>query len=239
MPPLAKSAELASPPALGVLPASATDESESLFERFAWIYIFCREHVFRNDTPRIIKALWQDKTPPGQTRLLEIGCGPGFYSRKLARRFPEIEVAGIDNSKKQLEYARSQAAQCSLGNCKFVQGNVLDLAQPNNSFTNVIASRLFTVLPERERAVAEMFRVLRPGGKCLVAEPRFAFSASIPLMTMRVLARLNGYAGEYREPTRATALSAEEFRRLFRTQPWTRVQTWRVGRYQYALCEKS
>jgi hypothetical protein len=71
-----------------------------------------------------------------------------------------------------------------------------------------------------------------------VAEPRFAFSASIPLLTMRAIARVNGDSREYREPMKATVLPHAHFRALFATQPWSRIKTWRAGRYQYALCEK-
>src|SRR5438045_8729557 len=99
----------------------------------------------------------------------------------------------------------------ALHNCAFEWGDVLNLPQPDNSFSQLVASRLFTILPERERAVAEIFRVLNSGGKCFVAEPRFAFSASIPLLTMRALARVNGYSGEYREPEKATVLPYSHF----------------------------
>ncbi|MBV9010268.1 MAG: class I SAM-dependent methyltransferase [Verrucomicrobia bacterium] len=231
------------PPAPSVVAPSRrsgldSQPAESLFERFAWIYIFCREKVFRDDTHRIVRKLWPQGQPPPRTEILELGCGPGFYSRTLAARFPRANVTGIDSSKRQLEYARDKARQCRVPNCRFERGNVLDLAQPADAFNAVIASRLFTVLPRRERGVAEIFRVLSPGGKCFIAEPRFAMSASIPLMVMRLLARLSGYWGEYREPTNATVLSRDQFRALVKTQPWAQVDLWRAGRYQYAVCQK-
>jgi ubiquinone/menaquinone biosynthesis C-methylase UbiE len=170
--------------------------------------------------------------------VLELGCGPGFYACRLAKRFPQISVLGIDSSKQLVRYAREKARKNALRNCSFERGNVLKLAQTDESFEALVASRLFTILPERERAVSEIFRVVKSGGKCFVAEPRFAFSASIPLLTMRALARVNGHAQEYREPMTATTLSQGSFRALFATQPWARIETWRVGRYQYALCEK-
>jgi arsenite methyltransferase len=231
------------PPAAAAVPQALRrprkpEPAESLFERFAWIYIFCRENIFRDDTQRIIRRLWPKGRAPEKTQILEVGCGPGFYARALATHCPETSVLGIDDSKRQLEYARVKAMKCGMRNCRFERGNVLDLAQADNSFHVVIASRLFTVLRERERALDEMFRVLGPGGKCFIAEPRFAFSASIPLLMMRLLARLNGYDGEYREPIQAMTLSVNEFRALFETQPWARLEIWRAGRYQYALCEK-
>ena len=212
------------------------EKPDNLFERFAWIYIFCREKVFRDDTGRITRAFWPAGEPPASSKVLELVCGPGFYARTLASRFRQISVLGVDSSKVLVKYACAKAM--ALHNCAFEWGDVLNLPQPDNSFSQLVASRLFTILPERERAVAEIFRVLNSGGKCFVAEPRFAFSASIPLLTMRALARVNGYSREYREPIKATVLSYRHFCALFATQPWSRMKTWRVGRYQYALCEK-
>jgi hypothetical protein len=83
-----------------------------------------------------------------------------------------------------------------------------------------------------------MFRVLRPGGRCFVAEPRYTFWASLPLFAMWMLASLTHYENGYREPRRASVLSHCAFENLFATQPWKRVSAWQDGRYQYALCEK-
>ena len=81
-------------------------EQESLFERFHWLYAFCREHLFRDDTERIAQMLWPAAPPPAASRLLEIGCGPGFYSCGLAHRFAQLQVTGIDRAELQLRRAR-------------------------------------------------------------------------------------------------------------------------------------
>ena len=216
----------------------AKASSDSLFEHFAWLYIFCREKLFRDDTQRMIQALWPTAEPHDGTKMIELGCGPGFYSCGLARRFPQISVLGVDRSANQLSWARQKRNRLGLKNCRFQGDNVLELSHADESFDVLIASRLFTVLPSRRQAVAEMYRVLRPGGRCFVAEPRWAFWASIPLLLMWLLARLTHFHNGYREPTRARVLSTREMNRLFATQPWRRVETWREGRYQYALCEK-
>lgn len=222
------------------LPVEETSDTsaDSLFEHFAWLYIFCREKLFRDDTARMIKALWPDGKPKAGQTLIELGCGPGFYSCKLAERFPEINVVGVDRSPKQLGWAREKRDRLGLSNCRFKSDNVLELSLQDETFDVLIASRLFTVLPNRRRAVAEMHRVLRPGGRCFIAEPRWAFWASIPLFMMWLLAGLTHFKNGYREPTRARVLSIKEMNRLFATQPWRRIETWREGRYQYALCEK-
>jgi len=211
-------------------------KTDSLFEQFDWIYILCREKIFRDDTQRIIASLWPSSRPRPLACLIELGCGPGFYSRKLARMFPELDVLGLDRSRRQLEFACDLAR--GLNNCRFERGDVLNVRRPPESFDYLLASRLFTVLPEPDRAVSEMFRLLKPGGRCFIAEPRFKFWAAIPLFIMRVLASVSGQANGCREPSTVTVFPIQVFERLFRTQPWQTVRVWQQGRYQYALCEK-
>ncbi len=215
------------------------DPTDSLFERVAWLYAFCRERLFRDDTKRIISALWQNETPPSGTSVVELGCGPGFYSRRLAQKFPQIAVTGVDRSQSQLRAARRRAAAEKISNCVFERVNALALPTPNCSFDVLIASRIFTVLPDHERAVAEMFRVLKVGGRCFIAEPRYAFWASIPLTAMWLLASAIHSGNGYREPKKATVLKPAAFADLFRPFPWKSVRIWLDGRYQYAVCEKS
>ena len=219
--------------------ASASESTDSLFEHVDWLYVFCREHLFRDDTDRIISALWQNQSPASGVRVIELGCGPGFYSRKLAQRFPQIAVTGLDRSERQLCWARERVRASSIQNCAFERVNVLSLPCADESFDALIASRMFTILPERRRAVNEMFRVLRTGGRCFIAEPRYAFWASIPLFSMWLLASVIHSGNGYREPTRATVLNFRAFETLFIHLPWKSVRVWRDGRYQYALCEKA
>ena len=195
---------------VGRLPSEA-ESADSLFERVAWLYAFCREHLFRDDTRRIIKALWQNKPPVSGLRVIELGCGPGFYSRKLAQQFPQIVVTGVYRSPSQVRSARKRVAAKNIGNCVFERVNALALPSEDASFDVLIASRIFTVLPDHQRAVSEMFRVLKSGGRCFIAEPRHAFWASIPLTTMCLLARVIHSGNGYREPKKATVLSNEAF----------------------------
>jgi arsenite methyltransferase len=215
-----------------------SEQPESLFERFAWLYIFCREKLFRDDTERIVAGLWSGCKPQSGMRLIELGCGPGFYACRLASRFPQLSVLGVDSSKKQLNWAREKVRAQDLTNCSFERVNVLALSYDSESFDSLIASRLLTILPVREKAVAEMFRILGSGGRCFVAEPRYTFWASLPLFAMWMLASVTRYENGYREPRKASVLSRAAFQRLFATQPWKDVRTWQDGRYQYALCEK-
>src|SRR5260370_10845650 len=182
------------------VPAESTD---SLFEHVALLYAFCRERRCRDDTELIIAAFWQTQTPADGTRVIELGCGPGFYSRKLARRFPQMAVTGVDRSESQVRSARQRAAAENVNNCIFERVNALALPSADATFDILIASRIFTVLPDHGRAVAELFRVLKPVGRWFIDQPRHVFWASIPLMPMWLLASVihsgNGYPDPRKE----------------------------------------
>lgn len=217
----------------------AGDEPESLYERFPWLYAFCRDHLFRDDTEKIAGALWPAGGPPSGGCLLELGCGPGFYARRLAARFEHLRVTGIDRSGRQLRGAR--AAACRIGNCAFEEGDVLALDRPTSSIDAVVVSRLFIVLAEGDRVLEEVHRVLKPGGRCFVAEPRSAIRAAVPLHALRLRARLSeryGRAGIYREPGGISVMTSGEFGTLIHSRPWASTRRWQDTWYQYAVCEK-
>lgn len=216
------------------------NELENLYERFPWFYAFCRNHLFRDDTEKIVAALWPLGTPSKGESLLELGCGPGFYARRLASCFEHLQVTGIDRSVRQLRRAHAGAAR--LDNCGFGEGNVLALCRPDASVDSVVVSRLLFILSERKRALAEMHRVLRAGGRCFIAEARSALRAAAPLNAMQLLASLSDFSDAHlwRQPDsdRRTVLATYEFWTLIQSQPWRYVRCWRDVWYQYAVCEK-
>ncbi len=222
---------------------SNPEPPESLFERFSWLYAFFREHLFRDDTDGIAAALWPQGAPPEGSHLLELGCGPGFYCCQFAERFRQLNVLGIDRSRQQLRRARNNARSRRLDNVRFEQSNALALELPSESVDALLAVRLFTILPQREEALAEMHRVTRTGGRCFVAEPCSRVRAAIPLWIMWTAANLMAMAGDYRsrafrEPPSATVLTPAEFGGLVTSQPWRTVWRWQDAHYQYAICEK-
>ncbi len=231
----------AAPARIDPLGVHAGDEPASLFDRFPWCYAFCREWLFRDHTSGIVAALWPAGAPPAGSRLLELGCGPGFYARRLAGRFRQLRVVGVDRSAAQLRRARARADARHLTNCRFERADVHALPLPTAAVDAVVAARLVTILPEPARALAEMHRVLRPGGRCFLAEPRSRFWTNLPLRALWLLAQLSTVRGgrvAYREPRHATVLSAAEFGALVGSQPWGDVRCWHDARYHYAVCEK-
>lgn len=225
--------------------ADVAQEADSLFERHAWIYAFFREYLFRDDTDGIAAALWpQGAPPPGSQLLVELGCGPGFYSCRFAERYRGLQVLGVDRSRQQLRRAKRNAHKRQLDNCRFEEADALALTFESGSVDALVASRLFTVLQQREQALAEMYRVVRPGGRCFIAEPCSKLRTAVPLRMMWLLAHLMALFGNYqvrpyREPAQAAVIPPEAFGALVMTQPWRTVWRWQDAYYQYALCEKN
>ena len=221
------------------LPHTAS-EPDSLFERWAWFYSLCREYLFRDHTEEIAHSLFPAGGPLPGTQVLELGCGPGFYACKLAQQYPQIATTGIDLSEQLIARARSRASARSLGNCTFRHGDAQALPELPGPIDAVIVSRLFLIVPNKEAVLAEILRVLRPGGRCFIAEPTSGFRTRLPLSCMWLLARLTtSPAGKYREPQQAEVMSRPDFAALIHSQPWGSVELEYDGWYQYAVCTKA
>jgi ubiquinone/menaquinone biosynthesis C-methylase UbiE len=217
----------------------AREPGENLFEQCAWLYAICREYLFRDHTAEITQSLFPEDGPLSGTYVLEVGCGPGFYARRLAQRYPTIRTMGIDMSARLLEWAKVRASNQKLQNCSFCEGDAQALPELNAPVDAVICSRLLLIVPDREAVLAEVFRILRPGGRCFLAEPTSEFKTRIPLLGMQLAASVIGRPARFdRKLHKAEVLRHEAFCDLIRTQPWNAVTIRTGSGYQYAICQK-
>ena len=217
----------------------AHTQPDSLFERWAWFYALCREYLFRDHTDEIAGSLFPSAGPKPGTHVVELGCGPGFYSCRLAEEFPGIQTTGIDLSENLLVRAKLRAARRRLVNCDFRLGDAHALPASIGGVDSIVVSRLFLIVPERETVLREIYRVLRPGGRCFIAEPTSGFRTRIPLSCMWILSKLTSSpGGSYREPLQAHVMTRPDFETLIHSQPWASVELQYDGWYQYAICGK-
>ena len=103
--------------------------------------------------------------------ILEVGCGTGPVSRELAGRPGTGEVVGVDPSPVFLAAARKLAI--NLPNLNFIEGDGRSLPCEDHSFDAIIFHTTLSHVPEPQAALAEAFRVLRPGGVLAVFDGNY------------------------------------------------------------------
>jgi ubiquinone/menaquinone biosynthesis C-methylase UbiE len=104
----------------------------------------------------------------GQGKLLDVACGPGVVTAALAPRAKS--VVAFDATQEMLEKARARCAKANLTNVSFQQGNAEALPFGDGEFDGVVTRLAVHHFAEPQRAFAEMFRVLRPGGTAVIVD---------------------------------------------------------------------
>lgn len=99
-------------------------------------------------------------------RVLEVGVGTGL---SLPHYKPSLQVTGIDFSAEMLEKARERVAREGVGNIEALrQMDARSLDFPDDHFDTVVAMHVLSVVPEPERVMSEIARVVKPGGKVVI-----------------------------------------------------------------------
>jgi MPBQ/MSBQ methyltransferase len=111
-----------------------------------------------------------DPSTDPNANVLDVGCGVGGTSRYLAKRLgKDASVTGITLSPNQVKRATELAVEQSVPNAKFTVMNALDMEFEDNTFDIVWACESGEHMPDKEAYINEMMRVLKPGGKFVMA----------------------------------------------------------------------
>ncbi len=103
--------------------------------------------------------------------VLDLGCGAGMDSLLAARRVgPTGRVIGVDMTGPMVEKARANAREAGVGNVEFRQGEADRLPVADASVDVLISNGVFNLCPDKPKVLAEVFRVLRPGGRLQMAD---------------------------------------------------------------------
>jgi len=101
---------------------------------------------------------------PARARVLDIGCSTGILTRHYAEYFGE--VVGVDIDDGAVEWAQDNR---SADNIEFRVGDSMELPFADCEFDIVTCTHIYEHVPDAQRMLDEIFRVLRPGGLCYFA----------------------------------------------------------------------
>jgi len=112
------------------------------------------------------------------TKVIDVGCGAGRHSFEAYRRGADViafdqNAADLNDVDEILQAMKDQGEVPESARAEAVKGDALDLPYDNSTFDCVIASEILEHVPEDDRAIAELVRVLKPGGSLAITVPRW------------------------------------------------------------------
>lgn len=140
------------------------------------------EFVESSNVAKLLRGTLFDLLPlSADSRVLDAGCGLGAHARALAERIgPDGFVWGIDKSRVMIERARALPAATGSAELIFETGDICELPYGDESFDAVLTDRVMIHVSQPERALAEFFRVLKPGGHLVMSETDWSVFAITP-----------------------------------------------------------
>jgi ubiquinone/menaquinone biosynthesis C-methylase UbiE len=137
---------------------------------------------FRGETARRVEAIYLTPDVAAQRdavlerlalqrgeRVLDVGSGPGLLAEQMAARVgPTGEVVGVDISESMVRMARDRCRH--LPQVSFEQAEATGLPSVAGRFDVVVCTQVLEYVPDVEAAIAELVRVLRPGGRLAVMD---------------------------------------------------------------------
>lgn len=164
------------------------------------------------------------RLPPGERlRIVDLGCGPGVSTFELARLRPASAVVGVDIARRMLEEARRRERDSGLppGQVRWVRADAGRLPFRSGSVDALTGHSFLYLVPDRDAALAECLRVLRPGGRLILMEPsdrparvrellRFSRNPRF-LLSMTLWRRVSRFKGRFTPATLEATLRGAGF----------------------------
>ena len=132
------------------------------WDKVAWAYDLFADGINRKANKKLCEQVGQLIAP--EDTVLECACGTGLLSGVIAKQCRCLTAT--DFSENMLRRARRKYK--NLPNVRFEQADILKLGYPDESFDAVVAANVIHLLDAPEKALRELERVCKPGGKIII-----------------------------------------------------------------------
>lgn len=150
---------------------------------------------------------------PGET-VLDLGSGGGIDVLLSARRVgPAGKAYGLDMTDEMLALANENKAKAGVENVEFLKGNIESIPLPDNSVDVIISNCVINLSANKDRVLAEAFRVLKPGGRFAVSDV-VTRGEMLPEIRQNVLLWVGCIAGALEENEFRAKLAAAGFNNI-------------------------
>ena len=151
--------------------------SDNYVEETRFGFWFLRSHTWQHHVLRVaindLRSLFSTALPANPV-LLDAGCGQGKSFQYLRQVFAPQRLIGVDADPQSLDLSREEAARQGMA-VELIGSDCATLAVPDASVDLLFCHQTFHHLVEQEKALAEFYRVLKPGGYLLFAESTEAY----------------------------------------------------------------
>lgn len=176
--------------------------TRALFGRIAPRYELVNRVMSLGQVERWRRAAAEEARVPPEGWVLDVATGEGGMARALLRRWPGVNVVGLDFNREMLRMGRVHSAGWPI---RWAEGDALRLPFPDGFFDAVVNAFMLRNVTDGRATLAEQARVVRPGGRVVCLEmtwprrgwfqPLFRFYFGILAPVMGFL--LTGYLDEY------------------------------------------
>jgi len=147
---------------------------------------FLKTKIWKSNVLDLALADLQRLLPQGADRfskVIDVGCGFGHSFDELAKRLNPEVIYGMDADPSLQERASGAASACGVP-VRLHHANAARISLPSNEFDLVFCHQTFHHIVEQEAAMAEFFRILKPGGVLLFAESTRRYIHSLPIRVL-------------------------------------------------------
>jgi ubiquinone/menaquinone biosynthesis C-methylase UbiE len=217
-----KQGSLPPPDRKGIIRALPDDLSEANRSRlrkfgfFMFLYdaiqeSFVRPHLHKADPLKHRMIIKQMLSPLRNARILDIGCGTGAAILLIDE---SNDYTGVDLSYAMLEQALKKANKHPLRNCRLIQANAETLPFEASSFDTVLMDTTLHMIPDCDKGISEVARVLKNRGFFLCATPAVGISSEFDPTWEKIAARRNLHVFDEEAIRRLCSCNGMEYSRI-------------------------